>query len=219
MSAVVVEAPRTRIPLRLFAFFAAVLLAAAVFATSAWSFIAPDISHEVRIGPGSSFKPGSVTSFVYDGERLTAFNRPAPPAAWGWPVAYPLPDGELVHVVRLPDGDLRVLSGVSPHRGQQVVWFPDGEIEVGNVRGVFGDDFSWWLVDGTQVFGPAPRDLPTYPYRIDDSGALVIDLSEPIEGEWLPDIWRSGAAREVPPSYDFLDPGWPTSGWPSTVGR
>ena len=120
-----------------------------------------------------------------------------------------------MHVVRLPNGELQVLSGVSPHRGQTVLWFPDAVSEVSPSRGLFGDSLSWGLVDGTQFFGPAPRDLPRYRFEIDGDGVLVIDLSEAVEVEWLPGRGRGAAVA----AYDVLDPDWPTSGWPSDASR
>lgn len=195
------------------ALLGAMLVLGAVFAVAAWSFITPDRNWEYRLASASDFAPGTVTSFVRDGDGLTRFTRQSPNPAWGWSATVASPAADLVHVVRLPDGELRVLGGVSPHLGQTVLWFADGTAEVGRMRALFGDDFSWWLVDGSQLFGPAPRDLPTYRFEIDDAGVLVIDLSEPTEGEWLP---GRQVQRTFPPlPYDVLDPDWPTSGWPS----
>lgn len=199
------------------AFLLTLVALGAVFAVSAWSFINPDRDQQYRLAAFSDFAPGTVTTYVRDGDALTRYNRESPSPAWGWFGSVPPRAGELVHVVRFPDGALRVLAGTSPHLGQTVLWFPDATIAVGQMRGLFGDDSSWWLVDGTRIFGPAPRDLPTYRFEIDDRGVLVIDLSEPVEGGWLP---GSQVRRTLPPlPYDVLDASWPTSGWPSTNPR
>lgn len=194
---------------------AAFVVLLSIFALSTWSFIRPSVDHDYRLAAASDFAPGTVTSFVREGDGLAPYTRQSPSPNWGWSVTVTAPAADLVHVVRLPDGDFRVLAGVSPHLRQPVLWFPDATTEVGQIRGLFGDDFSWWLVDGSQVFGPAPRDLPTYHFEIDDAGVLVIDLSEPIEGEWLP---GRQVQRTFPPlPYDVNDPDWPTSGWPSAA--
>ena len=184
----------------------------AVIAVSAWQFIAPGVDHEYGLALASDFAPGTVSSYVRDGNRLARFTTQSPSPHYGWFGSVSIPD-DLVHVVRLPDGELLVLSGVSPHRGQPVLWFATATAEVGEARGLFGDDFSWWLVDGTRMFGPAPRDLPRYRWHIDGNGVLVIDVGETIEGKW-----RAGSERrEAPPPYDVLDPGWAASGWPSGI--
>jgi hypothetical protein len=186
-------------------------LLGAVLAVGAWRFFSPSVVHEYGLAPASDFAPGTVTSYIRGDGGLARFWVPSPDPAWGWSGTVPVPS-DLVHVVRLPDGELLVLSGVSPHRRQPVLWFPTATAEVGESRGLFGDDFSWWLVDGTRMFGPAPRDLPRYRWHIDGNGVLVIDLGEPIEGEWLP-----GSRREAPTPYDVTSEGWATSGWPSAV--
>lgn len=185
-----------------------------VVAISAWSFINPDSDRSYRLAAVDEFAPGSVATYISDGDSLAPFPRQSPSPSWGWSGTFRPPSGDLVHVVRLPDGQFRVLGGTSPHLRQTVLWFPDATVEVGEMRGLFGDDFSWWMVDGTRLFGPAPRDLPTYRFEIDDAGFLVIDLSEPVQGEWRTgrEVRRSAA----PAPYDVLDPAWPTSGWPST---
>lgn len=196
--------------LRSVAFAGAVVALATVLAISTWSFVSPTVAREYRLAPASDFAPGTVTSFVHEGDRLTPFTRASPSPAWGWSGTVP-PIGDLVHVVRLPDGQLLVLSGVSSHRGQTVLWFPDGTVEVADLRGLFGDDFSWWTVDGARLYGPAPRDLPRYRFTVDDGGVLVVDLSGVVEGDWLPDQ----RARRGPTNYDVLDAAWASSGWPS----
>lgn len=217
MATVQLEATRRKVGVRALALLGTALLLLAVAVVSVWSFITPSGSHEQRLGPAAAFAPGTVSSFVREGDGLAPFLRPSPNPAWGWPAGFPLPAGELVHVVRFPDGEIVVFSGVSPHRGQGVIWFPDAVSELGAARGLFGDDFSWWTVDGTRHFGPTPRDLPRYSHRVDESGALIVDLEQAILGTDRRGI-RPGdsiASAGLPPPYDFLDPGWPTSGWPS----
>ena len=191
---------------------------AAVLAVSAWWFVQPtSVRGEVRLAPIEDFALGSVTPFRIDDGRLlelrelfTYFGS----SSHGAPSSI---DGDsLVYVVRLPDGDFRVLSGRSTHLGQVIEWKPDFVPEVGNVRGVF---FGWgtcplWAVDGTRIFGPAPRDMDFYRWEIDD-GVLVVDISERHEGEV-----RGGpeASRVTHPPYDVLSEGWATSGWPAAAG-
>lgn len=217
MTVAALDVQRFRIGLQATAFLGAGLLLLVISAVAAWSFITPEVSEEYRLGPASAFAPGTVTSFVRTGDDLDPFLRSPPSADWGWPAGFPLPAGEFVHVVRLPDGQFRVFAGVSPHRNQTVLWFPDGIAEVGEYGGLFGDDFSFWLVDGTLILGPSPRDLPTYRYRVGDDGALVIDLSQSIDGPRLPDERGRLISRSIPPPYDVLDPAWPTSGWPTAT--
>jgi Rieske Fe-S protein len=115
-------------------------------------------------------------------------------------------------VVRLPNGDFRVFSAVSTHLGELVVWDTSGELwSDHDYVGVFvaPAHSEQWEIDGTRIFGPAPRDLDRYRWVVDDGGVLVLDLNEVVRGEV-----RSGLqpSTVVPPPYDV------TSGWPSAVG-
>ena len=200
------------------AFLGVSVALAAVLAVSAWSFVQPtSVRGEVLLAPVADFAPGSVTAYLLDEERLLAAGQLETYFGSSSHGAPSRVDGDsLVYVVRLPDGDFRVLSGRSTHLGQVIEWKPDFVPEVGNVRGVF---FGWgtcplWAVDGTRIFGPAPRDMDFYRWEIDD-GVLVVDISERHEGEV-----RGGieASRVTHPPYDVLSEGWPTSGWPAAAG-
>ncbi len=191
---------------------AGVLLLTLAIAT--WSFINPrSEATAVRLASVEDFAPGTVTAFRIDGAHLRQLRNLEShfgSAAHG-AVAPRISGDTLLYVVRLPNGEFRVLSGRSTHLGQVIEWRPDLEPEVGTIRGAF---FGWgtcplWAVDGTRIFGPAPRDMDRYDFHIED-GFLVVDIGERREGA------RSGAnSLVVAGPYDVLDPDWPTSGWPS----
>ena len=204
---------------RAVAFAGVAVLLVSVLALAGWSFVKPGVDRsEIQLARIEAFEPGSVTAYRLREGRLIELKQLSSffgTSAHG--AASSVSGAELVYVVRLPDGDFRVLSGASTHRGQVIVWKPALEPEVGQVRGVF---FGWgscpmWTVDGTRIFGPAPRDMDRYRWEI-DSDILVIDISKVLKGD-------SSAGREVPratlPPYDVLDPAWPTSGWPSALQR
>jgi len=177
-----------------------------VMAIGAWSFVWPSTANpaQYRLAPEASFEPGSVTSYVLSGGELEPLLQPQ--LYWSG-----VQRGEIVHVVRFPDGQFRVLAGVSSHRGQAVLWLRDRTAEVGNFRGLFDDNFTVWTIDGVQVLGPAPRDLARYRWELDEDGVLVIDLTGAEEQAWNP----GNRTREFPPPYDVTAEGWATSGWPS----
>ncbi len=186
-----------------------------VLAVVGWSFVTPGVGgSEIRLARVDAFERGSVTAYRVQEGRLIELKQLSSffgTSAHG--AASSVSGDELVYVVRLPNSDFRVLSGASTHRGQVIEWKPDLKPEVGNVRGVF---FGWgscpmWTIDGTRIFGPAPRDMDRYSWVI-DGGVLVVDISEVLEGA------RSTGAkafRVTLPPYDVLDPAWPTSGWPT----
>ena len=188
----------------------------ALFAVSAWRFVSPPDSAtalaSVRLAPASDFALGSVTSYriTPDGE-VRKTTDPRGYVASSTPVGTRLRGDSIFYVVRFPDGDVRVFSGASPHIGGLVLWDTSGEPFSGtDYVGVFIEPGhgEQWTIDGVRIFGPAPRDLDRYDSFVDDSGVLVIDLSE---------LVRGNDGSTLPPTYDVLDPGWPTSGWSSLV--
>lgn len=149
-------------------------------------FFWPDVDREVDLGRVESFAPGTVTSFYRpvdgDGFRLLAPGETVENTCtihnWSYPQRL---SGTVIHVVRLEDGEFRGLSGRSPHLGEMVPWRPDSLWE--GVVGWFrepchGDTYA---LDGTRVFGPAPRDLDRFDLRIDD-GHVVVDVTAVTEG-------------------------------------
>lgn len=194
----------------------AIAVLGGVFVLGTWRFVSPPASAsalaDVRLAPASDFAPGSVTSYrIIDGrvtEWQTDLNRYRAAVAGS---RGRIQGAGVFYVVRLPDGDFRVLSGRSTHLGGLVVWDTSGDVwSNSSYVGVFIEPAhsEQWTADGTRVYGPAPRDLDRYAWHVDDGGVLVLDLSEAIEGD-----------RDTPrpPLYDVLDPAWPTSGWPATA--
>jgi len=216
VSAWSLEASRAPRGLRPFVLAGAVALLGVVIAVGAWRFVSPPDSASalsaVRLAPANDFAPGSVTGYriTSEGEIAAVLSsrayRDTVTASGGRPTGT-----ALFYVVRLPDGDFRVLSGRSTHLGGAVVWDTTG-VPWSNAAyvGVFIEPAhsEQWTIDGTRFYGPAPRDLDRYEWQIDDGGVLVIDLSEVVPGP------RGSVA---PPLYDVNDPGWPTSGWPSRL--
>lgn len=183
-----------------------------IAAVSAWGFAWPggNAPGSVRIVPVSSFGPGSVTRYrITDEGSLVQVD----PAAYMPRFASTIGDGKAtVYVVRFPDGDFRVFSGASTHLGRMVVWETDGGLSwmpeyVGTfVEGGHGER---WAIDGTRIFGPAPRNLDEYRWHVDE-GVLVVDLHEVVRGD---------AGGVAPPPYNVTSEGWATSGWPSGLTR
>lgn len=216
MSARLSEGARHLRGLRTLSLVAALAILGAVIVLGAWRFIWPPASagalSEVRLAVASDFAPGSVTGYRIgaDGEvRKTA--NPRGYVASSTPVGSRFRGDSIFYVVRLPGGDFRVFSGASTHIGGLVLWDTSGEPFSGtSYVGVFIEPghAEQWTIDGVRIFGPAPRDLDRYDWFVDDSGVLVIDLSELVRG-------RDGSP--LPPLYDVTDPGWPTSGWPEVA--
>ena len=216
MSAWAIEARRGPRGLRPFVLAGAVAFLGVVLAVSGWRFVSPPDSASalsaVRLAPASDFAPGSVTPY-----RITSEGdvRPTPdPREY---LAAVVPTGNrlrgdgIFYIVRLPDGDFRVFSAASTHIGELVVWDTSGEPFSGtDYVGVFIEPghAEQWTIDGIRIFGPAPRDLDRYDWHVDDSGVLVIDLSN---------VVRGGDSNELPPVYNVNEPGWPTSGWPNVA--
>ncbi len=182
----------------------------ALIAGALWSFAWPSASArgEYALAPLDGFEPGSVTAFLRDGEQVREL-------ALGEqyderPPGYRTLGTGLFYVVRLPNEEVRVFSGAAPFRESTIVWYRQD-----NVGGLFEDWVglfaegrrgSRWAIDGTRVFGPAPRSLDEHPFHVRADGVLVVDLGTVVTGS---------TRNELPPPYDVLDPAWPTSGWPS----
>jgi hypothetical protein len=182
----------------------------AVFAVAAWSFAWPAAAArgEYAVASTGSFEPGSVTTYlIVDGGLL---ERTAGEDYGPRPAGYPVLGTEIVHIARFPNGEFRVFSGAAPFRDSTIVWYPfdDRGGLLGDWVGFFAEPRrgTRWAIDGTRVFGPAPRGLDTYGFRVRADGVLVIDVA---------DLTQGVGSYELPPPYDVLDPGWPTSGWPS----
>ena len=90
--------------------------------------------------------------------------------------------GIVIHLVRLEDGSFLAHSGRSTHLGRMVVWLPDRLYE--GHQGVFEEPChsERWAIDGTRVYGPAPRDLDRFALRIED-GRVIVDTNDVTEGE------------------------------------
>jgi Rieske Fe-S protein len=186
----------------------------AVIVLGAWRFISPPASasalSEFRLAPASDFGLGTVTGYRLRDGRVTPWQIDL--VRYRATVAGPprrLQGDGAFYVVRFPDGEFRVFSGASTHLGGLVVWDTSGDVwSNSSYVGVFVEPAhsEQWAIDGTRIFGPAPRDLDRYEWLIDDAGVLVVDLSEAVEGS---------RGTPAPPLYDVLDPDWPTSGWPS----
>ncbi|MDA0351075.1 MAG: hypothetical protein O3A10_02550 [Chloroflexi bacterium] len=185
----------------------AVVLAA--LAVGAWSFAWPESTErdEYAIGPVNSFARGSVTTYLWVAGGLREL--PVGEVYDERPPGYPGVGLDLVHVVRYPDGDVNVFSGAAPFGDSTVLWYrTDSAPDRDDYVGLFaeGRRGSRWALDGTRLFGPAPRGLDQYGFRIRADGVLVLDLSRRTEG-------ASGPLGTIP--YDVTSPDWPTPGWPS----
>ena len=172
-----------------------------VMAIGAWTFAWPSDAARgsYALGPASGFEPGTVTSYVINERGELALVESVDGHVNG---------NSLVYVVRFPDGDFRVFSGVSTHLRHVVVW----EAGPPTWRTEYGGEFvapahgERWTIDGTRMWGPAPRDLDRYRWQIDDLGVLVIELDE---------LERGASGSPAPAPYDVTSEGWATSGWPS----
>ncbi len=186
----------------------AALLAVMVVGVATLAWPSAMARGEIAIAPASDFAPGTVTSYAATEHGLRLLSQAG--AYGARPSDHPSDGRQVVHVVRLPDGDLRVFVGADHHFGWTVVWYPLDDLRViGDYRGLFRDPRrgSAWTVDGVHVFGPAQRGLDMFDFRVRGDGVLVVDLSELREG-----VARS---RVLPPPYDVTAEGWATSGWPS----
>lgn len=149
-------------------------------------FVWPDVDPRVNLGRVEAFAPGTVTSFYI--REIGGEIQPLKPgeSVGGCGAVYSRSyrrlSGEVIHLAHLEDGSLIALSGRSTRLGGMVPWLPDFsyEGEFGWFREVCG---STWAMDGTRVFGPAPRDLDRFHLEIRD-GRVVVDLTRVTPGEW-----------------------------------
>lgn len=186
----------------------AALLAA--FAVGLWSFAWPsaEARGEYAIGPIDAFPLGSVTSYLLVDGQLREL--PLGEDYDQRPPGYPTLGADLVYIVRLPDEQLRVFSGAAPFRGSTIVWYQFDDLGgmLGEFVGLFaeGRRGTRWAIDGTRLFGPAPRNLDQYAFRVRADGVLVVNLADLREG--------AGGPFPTAPFYDVTSDDWPTSGWP-----
>lgn len=164
--------------LLLFVLAAGGVLLGAMGVTFLWPD-APVTDRPVVLGDAEAFTPGSVTTFRLDVRADAPVVLPADAPHTRECVR----DGQgiVLHLVRLPEGEFIALSAKSPHLGETVPWLAD--FEYGGTRGWFrelchGETFA---MDGTRVFGPAPRGLDRYEVDIED-GRVVVDPGRLTEG-------------------------------------
>ncbi|MEX2372443.1 MAG: hypothetical protein WD800_01445 [Dehalococcoidia bacterium] len=83
----------------------------------------------------------------------------------------------VVHLVRLEDGEFVALSAKSPHLGETMPWLTDAIYpgQPPDEVGVFQDlcHSETFAMDGTRLYGPAPRDMDRFDVRIEDGRVLV----------------------------------------------
>lgn len=150
-------------------------------------FVWPSVSSEVELGRVEAFPRGSFTSFyrqhgAEDFRRLES-EEVVGMSCGGIAGAYIGGSaGIVIHVVRLEDGSFLAHSGRSTHLGRMVVWLPDRQYE--GADGVFEEPCHGekWTMDGTRIFGPAPRDLDRFGLRIEDD-RVIVDTNDVTEGE------------------------------------
>jgi Rieske Fe-S protein len=201
----------------------ALIVLGVVIAVGAWRFVSPPDSASaptsVRLAPASDFALGSVTGYriTSDGDVRQTLDSSGYLSVASLSRTRQRGNG-LFYVVRLPNGDFRVLSAVSTHLGELVVWDTSGELwsdhDYVGVFVAFAHN-EQWAIDGTRISGPAPRDLDRYRWVVDAGGVLVLDLSELVRGEVGSGLQPSAVAL---PPYDVTSDGWPTSGWPAAAG-
>jgi len=86
------------------------------------------------------------------------------------PVRFP---DHLFWLVRLDSGEFVALLTRSPYRGCTVPWRPDFEFM--GKKGWFRDPChnDTFTIDGSHVFGPAPRGMDRFPVRVVDGAVRV----------------------------------------------
>jgi len=172
---------------------AAAFLMVAVAAGFVWSGMGESRTYD--LGHVDSFAVGSVTTVLpteRDGAPILGYTRSS-----GGPVH--------VHVVRVSEDEFRAFSSASTHLRCHVEWRPDSMWE--GEFGVFIDVCfsSRWALDGTRLFGPAPRDLDRVGVRVVD-GRVVLRLDELSEGTDR----RTGLSGDGTPTPAAVPTGVPT---------
>lgn len=164
-------------------FLLASLVALGTIGTLLIGFVWPDRPPtEFTLGRVEDFAPGDVASFYLPGDsdelrRLEPDEVVGPGCGWPSVAEWRSFTGTVIHLVRLEDGRFVALSGRSAHLGEMVTWSTDRNFD--GRSGWFyepchGDTYD---VDGTRVFGPAPRGL--YHFRVEvRSGRVVVDIAD-----------------------------------------
>lgn len=150
---------------------------------------------EMKLGRVEAFPLGSVTSFYAEGigepwRRLAPGEGVETDCLRDSSAGHRRLTGVVVHLVRSEDDSFRALSGQSTHLGEMVAWLPDFFWE--GQRGWFhepchGDTYA---LDGSRIFGPAPRGLDGFEVRIED-GMVIVDPTDVTRsadpGRWYAD--------------------------------
>lgn len=127
-------------------------------------------------------------------------------------IAAPFREGQLGGwVVRQPDGSLWAFSAASPHQGQPVGLVGPGNPlyeSFGTTRSFDGPAFfrdtigSIWQLDGTRLFGPAPRGLDRFDISSVEGDWVTVDLGTLHLGACSPQVHFHGpppcSSVEVP---------------------
>lgn len=156
----------------------------------------------VDFGAVEAFAPGTVTTFsLRDGDpgptRLPSDDLHTRQCIKS--------DATYVHLARLDDGTVVALSATSPHLGEIVPWLPDFEFD--GVVGLFRDlcHGETFLMDGTRIYGPAPRDMDWYPVRI-ERDRILVDLGDLQRGDPGPRSGPGTPARTIEPTALATEP-------------
>lgn len=133
---------------------------------------------EFDAGPVDSFPPQTIVTFA----DRTEVQRATSEGSTG----DHLFGGNLVfHLVRLQSGDFLALSARDPRSDCWTVWDTDADLQIAipprQPEGSFRDPChgTHYDVDGTHLFGPAPRDLSSYPVELRD-GHVHITLTDEV---------------------------------------
>lgn len=159
---------------------------------SSWSFVwpSPGISREVTLGRVSDFVPGTVASFTVSPDGVQRLSAAGDYGAR--PPDHPGEGRSVVHLVRLPDGQLQAFSGADAIFGWTIVWYPlahtpevdDESAEVGRFaeprRG------SLWNIEGQRVFGPAPVALTPLDVEVLADDTVILDATPMYDGALNP---------------------------------
>ncbi|MBT5774367.1 MAG: hypothetical protein HOH95_08320 [Dehalococcoidia bacterium] len=125
-------------------------------------------------------------------------------------------DGIPIWLVRQPDGNLSAFWARSPHRGCNVEYDTATSGRLGGVvnsllanssqPGVFYDVCSGaaWLLDGTRIFGPAPRGLDQFEVQLTGPSEATINLRRTLVG-----ACSSGITFRAPPPHYCSTPEQP----------
>jgi hypothetical protein len=177
---------------------AAALLLVAVVAVSAWSFAwpSPTLPRELVLGQIDDFQSGTVTSYVVTPAGVRELSLAGDYGRR--PQDYPLDGRSILHLARLPGGQLRAFIGEDRNFGWTVVWYPlaDSYWDRNDVSpaGRFAEPRRgpFWDIEGHRIFGPAPGDLQPLEPRVLADGTVVVDVGP---------ILEAGHQTETPLQY------------------